>query len=239
MSDRLVILVTHSEHASAGAVGEALARRGFRTRTCCPMRGDSLPPLVGGRPYGAVATVAFGGPQYLSEIEKYPYLSEEAAWLGEQARSGAPVLGICLGAQMMALALGAAVRPHAEGLREIGYYPIWPTPAGRELFGEGLHVYHWHGEGFELPKGAELLATGERFRHQAFRVGERAYGLQFHPEMTRPIMERWIASENGSKQLREHPEAQSPGEQRRLGAVYEAEMRAWLDGFIERWLNFR
>jgi GMP synthase (glutamine-hydrolysing) len=237
MSDRLVILITHSEHASAGAVGEALERHGFRTKVCCPMRGDPLPALVAGRPDGAAATVVLGGPQCLSEIEKHPYLSEETAWVGEQVGGGAPVLGICLGAQMIALALGAAVRPHAEGLREIGYYPIWPTPAGRELFGEGLHVYHWHGEGFELPKGAELLATGECFHHQAFRVGANAYGLQFHPEMTRPIMERWIASEGGSRQLREHPEAQSPDEQRRMSAAHEAEMRTWLDGFIKRWLQ--
>ena len=237
MSNRLVILVTHSEHASAGAVGEALARHGFRTQVCCPMQGDALPPLIEGRPDGVAATVVLGGPQCLSEIEKYPYLSDETAWLGEQVRAGAPVLGICLGAQMIALALGAAVRPHAEGLREIGYYPIHPTRAGRELFGDGLHVYHWHGEGFELPHDAELLATGELFHHQAFSVGERAYGLQFHPEMTRAIMERWIASEGGSRQLREHPEAQPPDEQRRSSAVYEAKMRAWFDGFVRRWLG--
>jgi GMP synthase (glutamine-hydrolysing) len=237
MTEPLVLIVTHSEHADAGAVGEALERRGFRTKTCCPMLGDGLPALVSGRPDGAVATVVLGGPQCLSEIEKYPYLAEETAWLGEQVEAGAPVLGICLGAQMIACALGAPVRPHAEGLREIGYHPISPTPAGRDLFGEGMHVYHWHGEGFELPEEGELLATGPMFRHQAFRVGGHAYGLQFHPEMTGRIMERWIGSDGGSRQLREHPEAQSPEEQRRLSVAYEPPMRAWFDRFLERWLE--
>jgi len=235
MTDRLVLIVTHSEHADAGAVGEALIRRGFRAKTCCPMLGDSLPPLAAGRPADAIATVVLGGPQCLSEIEKYPYLAEETAWLGKQVEAGAPVLGICLGAQMIASALGAPVRPHAEGLREIGYHPIRSTPAGSDLFGDGMYVYHWHGEGFELPPQGELLATGEMFRHQAFRVGSHAYGVQFHPEMTGPIMERWIGSEGGSRQLREHPEAQRPEEQRKLSAAYEPAMRAWLDRFLERW----
>lgn len=237
MIEPFVIFLTHSEHASPGAVGEALARRGLRGAICCPMRGDSLPRLSEGRANGAVATVVFGGPQCLSEIERYPYLRAEIDWIGAQVRAGAPMLGICLGAQMIASALGASVGPHPTGLKEIGYHPIRSTASGRHLFDDGFHAYQWHGEGFELPEGADLLATGELFQNQAFCIGPSTYGLQFHPEMTGAIMERWIASDGGSKQLRERPEAQPPEIQRACGAKYEPAVRAWLERFIATWLG--
>jgi GMP synthase (glutamine-hydrolysing) len=236
MTSPLVIFVTHSEHASPGAVGEALGRLGLRTATYCPMRGDELPGLSRGCPDGAVATVVFGGPQCLSEIDQYPYLHAEISWIGEQLGAGAPVLGICLGAQIIASALGAAVGPHPEGLKEIGYHPIRPTAAGRALIEDDFHAYQWHGEGFELPDGAELLATGALFPNQAFRVGDKSYGLQFHPEMTRSIMERWIGSEKGAPQLR-RPEAQSAEAQCAAGLRHEPRVHAWLERFLRGWLD--
>ncbi len=232
-----VIFLTHSEHASAGAVGQAMERLGLRTAMCCPMRGEPLPALRQGRAEGVIATVVFGGPQCLSEIERYPYLRDEVAWVGAQIRAGAPVLGICLGAQMIAQALGAAVTPHPEGKREIGYHPIHPTASGRGLIEEGFHAYQWHGEGFDLPAGAELLATGALFANQAFRVGPNVYGLQFHPEMTSAIMERWIASEGGSRQIRDRPEAQRPDAQRAAGLLHEARVHAWFARFLKTWLR--
>ncbi len=237
MTAPLVIFVTHSEHASSGAVGEAMQRLGLRTATCCPMRGDALPRLEAGHPDGALATVVFGGPQCLSEIDRYPYLKNELDWVGTQVKAGAPVLGICLGAQMIARAFGAAVGPHPEGLKEIGYHPIRPTAAGRALIADGFHAYQWHGEGFALPDGAELLATGDLFLNQAFRLGASTYGLQFHPEMTRAMMERWIASEGGSKQIRERPEAQPAEIQRGASLAHEAKVHAWLERFLIAWLK--
>lgn len=237
MTEPLVIFVTHSEHASPGAVGEALQRLGLRTATCCPMRGDALPTLRQGRAQGALATVVFGGPQCLSEIDSYPYLREEVAWVGAQVQAGAPVLGICLGAQLIASALGAAVGPRPDGLKEIGYHPIRPTAAGRALIDDDFHAYQWHGEGFEVPAGAALLATGELFQNQAFRLGHSVYGMQFHPEMTGPIMERWIASEGGSKQLRERSEAHPPDRQRAASLTYERRVHAWLERFLRLWLG--
>lgn len=236
MSGPLILLVTHSEHADPGAVGEALQRQGYRTRTCCPMLGDMLPRLQGGRADGASAVVVFGGPQCISEIEQYPYLRDEIAWIGALVKAGAPVLGICLGAQLIASALGAHVGPHPVGLREIGYHPVEPTGAGRGFLADGFHAYHWHREGFELPEGAELLATGRMFPNQAFRIGLTAYALQFHPEMTRTIMERWITSEKGAPQL-DRPEAQKAEAQRAAAATHLPLVHAWVDGFLRRWLG--
>ena len=93
---------------------------------------------------------------------------------------------------MLARHLGARVSGHPQGYHEIGYYSIRATDAGRGLFAGEQQFYQWHGEGFDLPAGAELLAEGEaaRFPNQAFRLG-KAYGIQFHPEVTREMMCRW------------------------------------------------
>lgn len=236
MSRTVILLVTNSEHANPGAVGKALERQGHHARKCCPMLGDSLPRIAGGRADGVSAVVVFGGPQCVTEIDQYPYLRDEITWLGALVRAGVPVLGICLGAQLIASALGARVGPHPEGLREIGYHPIDPTERGRGLLEDGFHAYQWHREGFELPEGAELLATGRMFRNQAFRLGATVYGLQFHPEMTRTIMERWITSEKGAPQL-DLPEVQPAHVQRAAADDHLPRVHAWLERFLGLWLG--
>jgi GMP synthase (glutamine-hydrolysing) len=127
-------------------------------------------------------------------------VNDDLAWLGVEldaigraVKAGQPVLGICLGAQLIAKALGAEVRRNPES--EIGWYPISCTASAetdRLFTGLGTeYVFHWHGETFDLPPGGELLATSERCRNQAFRVGERQYGIQFHLEVTPEMIEDW------------------------------------------------
>ena len=119
------------------------------------------------------------------------YVRREIDWISVPLREQRPFLGICLGAQMLAMQLGARVAPHPEGRAEVGYYPIRPTPAGLALCPDWPdHVYHWHREGFELPAGAELLAEGGDFPIQAFQTGH-AFGFQFHPDVTYAMMHRW------------------------------------------------
>ncbi|MBT4711962.1 MAG: glutamine amidotransferase, partial [Alphaproteobacteria bacterium] len=104
--------------------------------------------------------------------------------------SGKPFLGICLGAQLLARSMGAEISSHAQGHFEIGYTSIRPVGTGVQIFDAPMHVYQWHGEGFGLPQSAELLAQGDTFENQAFRYGQ-AIGLQFHPEVTAKIVNRW------------------------------------------------
>ena len=94
---------------------------------------------------------------------------------------------------MLAKVLGAKVEPHPQGLYEIGYFPIFPTRLGRDLFqrAEAMHVFQWHKDGFELPQGATLLASGQRFENQAFSYGKAIVGVQFHPELTPATMLQW------------------------------------------------
>ena len=139
----------------------------------------------------------FGGPMSANDADDW--LRREIAWIDVPLSEEKPFLGICLGAQMLARHLGHRVYAHPEGKVEVGYYPIQPTVDGHDICRCPFptHVYQWHGEGFELPADAVLLASGRDFEAQAFRYGKRAYGLQFHPEVTFAMMCCWIGRSGG------------------------------------------
>lgn len=229
MSDsRRFLLVVQQRPAMTGRVGERLERRGFELDIRCPPEGDPLPEGL----EGYRGAVVFGGP--MSVNDDLPGIHAQLDWLPRAVASNRPLLGICLGAQLLAKALGGDVRQHPEGLTEVGYYPIRPTEAGRALFGGPLYVYHWHREGLRLPVGAERLAQGEHFPNQAYRVGERAYGIQFHPEVTQEVMEEWM--ERAAEKLK-WPGAQDPATQRTGHTRYDAALSVWLDRFLDLWLG--
>ena len=210
---------------------------GYKTRVCCPLLGDSLPELHNGKLKEYVASVVFGGPMFVSDADKMSFLEDEITWVSQQLENKSPILGICLGAQIIAHCLGAKVWTHPENIREIGYHKVYATSAGKHLFPNSLKVYHWHREGFDLPDGAHLLATGGKaFYNQAFQFGENAFAVQFHPEMNLPTMERWITSELGAPQL-SLPGAQPAELQRAQATDNNRQMRIWLDNFLNDWLG--
>ena len=136
------------------------------------------------KPEGYAASIILGGAMSVSDAAEMDFIAEEIAWVRGHLENDAPLLGICLGAQMIACALGAKVWEHPDEGRQIGYHEVHATPAGSGVFPERLTAYQWHRESFDLPRGAELLATGPAaFYNQAFRHGSNAYGVQFHPEM--------------------------------------------------------
>jgi len=139
--------------------------------------------------------VAFGGAMNVDETERFPYLARERGFVRACVDRGVPVLGICLGAQLLARALEAPVMP--SPVREIGFTSIHPTTSGANdplvsAFAEGDLVFHWHEDTFELPAGSELLATSDHVPMQAYRAGERAWGIQFHLEIDRDEIEAWL-----------------------------------------------
>lgn len=138
--------------------------------------------------------IVLGGPMSANDEHRYAWLSGEKAFIGEAIRAGKRVLGVCLGAQLIASALGAKVYPNA--VKEIGWFPIASVPSaqGHPAFGfppEAL-VFHWHGETFDLPVGSVHLARSVACENQAFQIGNRVIGLQFHlettPESTRALV---------------------------------------------------
>lgn len=140
--------------------------------------------------------IVLGGPMNVEDQHRRPHLKTELRAIEAALHQGKPVLGICLGAQLLAHVLGAPVRRHAQ--HEIGWYDLETTETGRRdpvlgVLGERAPVFQWHGRTYELPAGAMQLARTETCEQQAFRWGTNAYGFQFHLEVDAALIERWLA----------------------------------------------
>lgn len=152
---------------------------------------DDLTPVSEDKPE---LLVVLGGPIGVYENEEYPCLTRETALVKERIAADLPVLGICLGSQIIAHALGARVYP--GGAKEIGWSSLKLAEGAEDsplrfITGEEISVLHWHGDTFDIPEGAELLASTDLFPHQAFRFGNNVLGLQFHPEVPPENLEKW------------------------------------------------
>jgi GMP synthase (glutamine-hydrolysing) len=138
--------------------------------------------------------IVLGGPMSANDADSLPFIREELRLIEEAMKRELPILGVCLGSQMLAKALGSRV--YRGEAKEIGWYPLWVRPEAKAdpLFAEyppKLEMFQWHGETFELPYGSTLLASSQLYLHQAFRYGKAAYGLQFHAEMTSEMIGEW------------------------------------------------
>jgi GMP synthase (glutamine-hydrolysing) len=226
-SKKPVLIVLHQENSNPGHVGQWLVRNGFPLDIRKPRFGEPLPATLAGH----CGAVMFGGP--MSANDKDEFILREIEWIGVALKEKAPLLGICLGAQMLALHLGARVGFDPEARGEMGYYPLQTTPQGQRAGAFPDHVYQWHREGCELPRGALQLATSDgAFPNQAFACGPAAVGLQFHPEITFAQVHRWTGRDNtrllikGARQREEHI----------AGHIAHApKVQAWLGAFLERW----
>lgn len=227
-SPKPILTIIHKETTVPGLVGSKLSELGYRLDIRAPIFGDSLPDNLD----NYAAALVFGGPQSMNDDE--PYLHKEIAWVQQVLAAKLPYLGICLGAQMLAKALGARVQRHDRALEEIGYYSVYATEAGKSLFPAQMKVYQWHKEGFELPDGAVLLARGDDFPNQAFRWGDRTYAVQFHPEMTADMLDFWTTQ---GADLLDAPNAQSRAEQLAGHAENSGAVDRWLEAFLKNWLS--
>lgn len=221
---RPVLIVLHQERSSPGRVGQLLVEKGYRLDIRRPVLGDRLPSTL----VEHAGAVVFGGPMSANDTDDF--VKTEINWLNVPLREKRPLLGICLGAQMLVRQLGGKVQANADGSTEIGWYPLRPTEKGRLLMHWPRMVYHFHREGFDLPHGAELLAEGDTYPNQAFRYDGHAWGLQFHAELTRAMMHRWVV--HGAHRFI-LPNAQQGREHLEGRMLFDAPLKAWLNEFLD------
>ena len=225
------LVIRHVDHEGIAGYRQPLLDAGYvieRVAACGPcLRGvDPLAPDL---------LVVMGGPMGVYERERHPWLVDEVALIARRLAAGRPTLGVCLGAQLIAAALGAEVRPGPA--REIGFAPVALTAAGRASPLAALAevpVLHWHGDTFDLPPGATLLAHTAMY-HQAFAHGDHALALQFHAEMGDDArFDHWLAADAAYVEQAAHRVCDLRADHARLGpaavAAGQAMLRGWLAG---------
>lgn len=182
-----LLAIRHVPFEGLGSLETPLAEAGYAIRYVDAPVTDLIP--LGEQEWDLL--VVLGGPIGVNDSGDYPFLGEELRILEARLQREAPTLGICLGSQLLAHALGARVYENHE--TEIGWHPLKLTEAGREsaLRHFTQPVFHWHGDTFELPAGVQLLASTDRCAHQAFSLGNSLLALQFHPEVTARGLEQW------------------------------------------------
>lgn len=223
------VAIRHLAFEDLGCFEPVLIGAGYRVRYC----DVGLDTLQAFEPAAAALLVVLGGPIGAYEDEKYPFIREEIDIIEQRLAAGQPTIGICLGAQLMARALGAEVYPGPE--KEIGFTPIRLTEEGRAscvtVFDQ-TPVLHWHGDTFDLPQGAVRLASTPICANQAFAYGHNAIGFQFHPEAGAEGFERWLIGHaleisiagKSAQRLRADHQALAPELRRRAASC----LQSWL-----------
>lgn len=184
-----VLCISHQPSVTPGIVADVFEDIGIAYE---PLRAWLEPDWP--QPQAISGLIMLGGEMNVDDSAHYPWLEPARDYMKEAVGLGLPVLGICLGAQMLARTLNAKVYRASE--REIGFLPVEATFACKVdpvlgAFARLEHVFQWHEDAFSLPEGATLMLTGERVHNQAFRYGERAFGVQFHFEVTVDIIDSW------------------------------------------------
>ena len=195
-----VFILRNVSHETAGSLESYLAEAGMECRYFDLFR--ETPQQLPLRE--AVALIVMGGPMSVHDVGQHPFLTAEIDWIQQAVERRLPMLGICLGSQLLAKAMGARVYPNR--VKEIGWYPLemLSTTAEDSLFADSNStemVFQWHGDTFDLPPGAVLLAQSALCKQQAFRVGPCAWGLQFHIEMTPDMVDSWLSEPGNCSEL--------------------------------------
>lgn len=197
-----ILVFQHVAHEILGTLDPLLKKYGFRIRYVNFGRENYRIPELSN--YNGL--VILGGPMNVDQVDDYPYLVPEVEAIKYAVDLGIPTLGICLGSQLIAKALGARV--YKNDSKEIGWYRVHTTDEGSndpllENFESAEYIFQWHGDTFDIPPGAVWLARSDLCRNQAFRYGENVYGFQFHLEVDHPMIKRWLKMPDNKKEIEE------------------------------------
>lgn len=195
-----LLVFHHVPHELLGTLNPLLKEAGFRIKYVNFGRENyKIPDLDG---YDGL--IVLGGPMNVDEVEEYPYLIPELKAIEQAIDLEKPVLGICLGSQLIAKVLGAQVRKNKT--KEIGWYDVMPTKEGKNdpllsKLNDIEKIFQWHGDTFDIPDGAVHLARSVDCENQAFKYGDNIYGFQFHLEVDKPMIKRWLIDPVNVKEL--------------------------------------
>ena len=218
-----VLIILHQATSTPGRIGTLLKSRGYNLIVRRPALGDKLPDTLEG---DYAAAIMFGGPMIAND--KDDFIRYEKDWIQLPLKEDIPFLGICLGAQLLACSIGGAIK--IKDHVEIGYYPIRPTAYGEKIIDWPPFVHQWHREWMQPPDDAKILAIGQGEEPQAFQYSKRAYGIQFHSELTLAMVNRWLVKAehrltlNGAQQREKHFEGRY---------MHDNHVKTWLNNFFD------
>lgn len=231
-----VLVFQHVPYEPLGTLDPLLKEAGFRIRYVNFGRDAAQRPAL----HRYAAIIVLGGPMNANEIDDYPNLQTEVEILQEALERQMSVLGICLGAQLLAKALGGSVAQNER--REIGWHDVQLTAAGAadpvlSAFSSTQRVFQWHEDGIALPPGCTHLAHSPASRVQAFRFGEHAYGLQFHLEVDHHLIERWLRVPANQPVLEQEQGRVEPDQIRQQVPHYIGDLQALSRETFGRWID--
>jgi len=194
----MILIIKHISIEGPGIIGDFFKNTEWQVKTVELQNGGKFPSDFA----SIEAIISLGGPMNVYEEDRFPFLKDENVFLKEAINRDIPILGICLGAQLLAKACGAEVKKAER--QEIGWHKASLTKEGVKdplFFGTSneLDVFQWHQDTFMIPERATLLATANLCKNQAFRFGKNVYGLQFHIEVTPSMVESWVNEYSDSK----------------------------------------
>jgi len=227
------LVLQHLDIEPPALIAEVILDAGHSLHVVHLDAGESLPQDMSA--YAGI--IIMGGPQSANDMH-LPYIRNELHWLAAQLRAGMPMLGVCLGSQLMAKAAGGSIS--ASPRRELGWYPVYPTahavsdPLFSGLSQVGLPVFQWHGETFSLPEGAQLIASHPDVQAQAFRMGKAQYGMQFHAEVDEALIGQWIEAGAGE---RAHLGAEGIAALHAATPLHLESMHAFCRSMVCNWLS--
>ncbi len=224
-----ILVIEHASFVHLAALRAVLEKSGLPFWEIRPYRGDVFPELS-----EISGVLSLGGPMGANDEAEHSWIPTELSFLKQAVEAKIPTIGICLGAQMMAKALGSSVERADQA--EVGWHPLNLSEEGRrdplfkDLEGSPTEVYQWHQDTFFLPPGATLLASSPLCPRQAFRIGMHAYGVQFHPEADPALIEEWLNQPDDSLAPTSDEERRAHLENTQVGLTTHARL---LSKFIE------